>query len=361
MHHPIKESNMRELAEYMHQLWEHPRLKFLFFEMTDQCNLNCLHCGSSCVGGNHTYLEYDLIGKVMRSVSERYDASQIMICITGGEPMLHSDIYRTVRTAHELGFPVGMTSNGTLINERAAKSLAFAGLDTVAISLDGIADTHDEFRRFSGSFTRAMHGVHALRDAGIESQAITVIHKNNIHQLEEMFEFFRNDGFYSWRLVNIEPIGRANDNKELLLDAKDMTRLLNFIREKRFDNTNDMDVTYGCSHFLTYDYERDVRDFYFQCGAGTQIASIMANGDIGACLDIERRDDLIQGNVHIDDFIDVWENRFHEFRFDRAEKSLVCKGCEYRNVCMGDSAHTWNYDKNEPNYCVMKMLTKQLM
>lgn len=358
MYHPIKESNMRDLAEYRRHLWEHPQLKFLFFELTDQCNLNCMHCGSSCTGSNHTYLEYDLVETVMRSVSEKYDAHKILICLTGGEPMLHQDIYRIVMMAHELGFAVGMTSNGTLINERAAKALAYCGLDTIAISLDGIEDTHDAFRRSQGSFTRAMHGVRALRNAGIEAQAITVIHKNNIHQLEEMFNYFRNDGFYSWRVVNIEPIGRANENSDLILNPAELKYLLDFIREKRFDNSNEMDVTYGCSHFLTFEYERDVRDFYFQCAAGTQVASIMANGDIGACLDIERRPELVQGNARNDDFIDIWENKYDVFRYDRTEESSICSRCKHRNICMGDSAHTWNFDKNEPSYCITKMMTK---
>ena len=358
MYHPVKERNMKELVEYRRQLWEHPQLKFLFFEMTDQCNLNCLHCGSSCTGNNHTYLEYDLIERVMRSVAERYDPNRIMISITGGEPMLHPDIYKTIMLARELGFAVGMTSNGTLINERAAKALAFSGLDTIAISLDGIEETHDAFRQSLGSFSRAMYGVHTLRNVGIEAQAITVIHKGNINQLEEMFDFFRSDGFYSWRVVNIEPIGRANSNSELILEQAEMKYLLDFIRQKRFDNDNEMDVTYGCSHFLTYDYEREVRDFYFQCAAGTQVASIMANGGIAACLDIERMPELIQGNAYTDDFVDVWENRFNVFRYDRTGASSTCSKCNHRNVCMGDSAHTWDYDNNEPKYCAAEMLSQ---
>ena len=150
----------------------------------------------------------------------------------------------------------------------------------------------------------------------------------------------------------MDPIGRAQENTELLLDRNELFRLLEMIREMRYDPVNEMEVTYGCSHFLTYQYEREVRDFYFQCIAGIQVGSVMANGDIGACLDIERRPDLIQGNIYKDDFMTVWENRFEAFRRNRAEESRVCSGCEYREVCMGDSTHTWNFDLNEPSYCI---------
>ena len=82
----------------------------------------------------------------------------------------------------------------------------------------------------------------------------------------------------------------------------------------------------------------------------------MANGDIGGCLDIERRPELIQGNVYRDDFINVWETGFQMFRRDRTERSSKCRTCIHKNVCMGDSAHTWDYDMDEPGYCVAERL-----
>ena len=117
-----------------------------------------------------------------------------------------------------------------------------------------------------------------------------------------MFEFFQNHGFYSWRPVNIEPIGRAKINDELLLDADEVKFLLDFIKNKRKNPNTEMDA---CSHFLPIDYEYEVRDFFFQCGAGVNVASIMVNGDIASCLDIERRPELVQGNVKTDNFIDI--------------------------------------------------------
>ena len=82
----------------------------------------------------------------------------------------------------------------------------------------------------------------------------------------------------------------------------------------------------------------------------------MANGDIGACLDIERNELTIQGNIYKDSFVDIWKNRFEIFRQDKAELNPQCKQCSEREFCMGDSTHTWNFQNNEPNYCVFKML-----
>ena len=348
----IKEKNMCELAKYQGELRKHPQLRFLFFELTDKCNLNCRHCGSACTGGNNTYLDYDVIIKTISDVKGKYGTSGIMVCVTGGEPLLHPAVYDVIKSAHEMGFSVGITTNGMLIDSISAKQLAVAGLDTIAVSLDGVGEVHDSFRLSKGAFDRTISGIQCLKNAGLEPQVITVVHKNNYWQLECIYRFLTKEDIYSWRLVNVDPIGRALIDRSILLDSNEMKGLFEFIRSKRFDNKNEMEVTYGCSHFTTYKYENEIRDYYFQCGAGLFVASVMANGDIGACLDIERRHDLVQGNVYKDDFIRVWKDRFDVFRRNRAELSVRCKTCCYSTVCMGDSAHTWDYDNNEPRYCV---------
>lgn len=347
----IKRSNMMELAKYQTGLWKNPQLRFLFFELTDSCNLGCRHCGSNCTSGNSTFLETEQVFRVLSRVAGKYDPSEIMICLTGGEPMLHPGVHDVIKKAHLLGFPVGITSNGTLIDDEAAAKLVSSGLDTISISIDGIGDVHDSFRGSTGCYEKALAGIEALKRAGIEPQAMTVVHKGNLSQLEDLYKLFIDMDLYFWRLTNVDPIGRAAIDQSLLLNQVNYIKMLDFIKAKRFDPDNEMEVTYGCAHFLTYEYERTVRDAYFQCGAGTQVASIMANGNIGACLDIERRPDLVQGNIFEDDFVDVWEHGYGVFRRNRAERSSVCRECEYKEVCMGDSAHTWDYERDEPMYC----------
>lgn len=355
----IKENNMLDLAEYRRSLWKKPSLQHLFFELTDRCNLHCRHCGSSCTSSGSHFLPYKIVEKVLLSVANRYDAKKIIVNLTGGEPLLYPNLFEAVETAHKSGFGVGMTSNGTLITPLAARRLARSGLDTIAVSLDGIEQVHEKFRNADGCFTTALFGIFALKEAGIEPEVLTVVHKDNFFQLEEMYELLRKMDIYSWRVVNIEPIGRAVKDQGLLLGGKQLKQLFDFIQQKRFDNSNPMEVTYGCSHFVTYKYERMIRDFYFMCGAGITVGSVMANGNIGACLDIERRPELIQGNAFHDDFVEVWENRFQPFRTDRSEQCALCRKCSHKTVCMGDSAHTWDFNEKQPMYCVAKMIRKE--
>ncbi len=352
----IKKQNMEDLSHYETQLWISPKLTYLFFELTDKCNLNCLHCGSRCDGHNNTFLPVWAVEKTLSEIASKYDPSSIMVNITGGEPVLHPSLFEIIRTATRMGFPVGMTTNGTLIDRDKAERLRASGIKSISVSLDGLENVHDSFRRNRGCYQKAILGIRNLKKAGIEPEIITVIHKNNIHQLQDIYRLLVEMDVYAWRIVSMDPMGRGSEEKELLLDGIELKRLLEYVRDKRNDNTCSMLVNYGCSHFLSFEYENEVRDYYFQCIAGTKTASIRANGNIVACLDIEPRADLVQGNVDKDNFAEVWEDKFRIFRTDRTEGSSTCKGCEHRYICRGDSAHTWNYDMHEPLYCAFRMM-----
>jgi ethanolamine utilization cobalamin adenosyltransferase len=70
-------------------------------------------------------------------------------------------------------------------------------------------------------------------------------------------------GIDSRRLMSMDPIGRANENQDLLPDGKEIKKILDFIKSKK--KNKKMDVTYGCNGFLGLDYEKEVRRYYFFC------------------------------------------------------------------------------------------------
>ena len=126
-----------------------------------------------------------------------------------------------------------------------------------------------------------------------------------------------------------------------------------FIREKRMEG---YPVTYGCSHYLGPDLERQVRKWYFLCNAGLYTASIASNGDILACLDIERRPELVQGNILRDSLKDVWTRGFGVFRRDLGDLSGKCRECDSLEFCHGGAHHSWDHDRNEQRVCFRGIL-----
>ena len=358
----IKIADMTALAAYRDHLRKHPRLMYLFFELTDACNLACLHCGSSCSPEKRRFLSFDIIKKTLDRVAAVYRPQGIMICLSGGEPLLHPHFFDIAQYATSLGFSCGITTNATLINAEVAKRLALVGVQSVTVSLDGLEASHNWLRNSATAFDRTISGIRNLVIYGqgqYSVQTTTVVHNRNIDELEHLYGFVTGLKIDSWRLVNVEPIGRALENNDMLLNKNGYVRLLDFIQSRRFDAATPIDVTYGCSHYLTTPYERMVRDNYFLCGSGIYVASILANGDIYSCMDIERRPELVQGNAYTDDFVSVWENRFESFRQDRSSLCKDCADCSDRLFCNGDSGHTWNYDNNTPLLCLKKILEER--
>jgi len=351
----VKKQHMTELAAYKKELYRNPRLAHLFIEMTALCNEHCIHCGSRCGDFKEEgLLSGDEIRSFLDYVKKNFPIDRLQLCITGGEPLLRKDFFEIMEYARFLGFAWGMTSNGILITPEVARELKRTGMRTVSISVDGLGETHDWFRGREGSYEETMTGIRNLLEVGFDHVQITsVIHKNNIHQLDDMYETFCKTGVRSWRAVNIEPIGRAKEHPELLFGPEEYKRLLTFIKEKRFAST--MEVAYGCSHYLGTELEREVRPWYFLCNAGIYTAAVTYNGDITACLDIERRPELVQGNIRKDDFKTVWQDKFQVYRND-SRCTGMCKKCKEYKYCGGDSFHTWDFDKNEPGVCLKGIL-----
>ncbi|MBQ6042239.1 MAG: radical SAM protein [Oscillospiraceae bacterium] len=351
----IKENSMKRLAVYREGLKAMPQLKNLFLELTLRCNERCLHCGSSCGDVPSEELSVEQYRTFLTKLKEDMGTEDYMLCITGGEPLLRKEFFEIMGIAHELGFKWGMTSNGTLITEEVARKLKEVGMGTISISLDGLPETHDAFRRTPNGWKRAMDGImNLLKVGGFQAvQVTTVCSHKSIQELDALYEILKQVDIDSWRVVNMDPIGRAKEHPELLLTKEDYKTLFEFIRNKRIAGEP---VCYGCSHYLGMEYEREVRDWYFLCTAGLYTASIMVNGDITACLDIERRPEFIQGNILKDNFKDVWENKFEIFRRDLSEDCEKCRNCKEQKYCHGDAYHTWDFDNNCPQVCFKDIL-----
>ena len=350
-----KHRDMDALAEYRRGLLKKPQLRNLFLELTLRCNERCIHCGSSCGDVQSEELTVPEYERLLREVREDLGTGGKMLCITGGEPLLRREFFEITEIAHSLGFSWGMTSNGTLITPEVAKDLARVGMKTISVSIDGLPETHDKFRRTPGGFDKAMRGIENLLDVGgwKALQVTTVVTHENISQLDELFTLFDKLDIDSWRVINIEPIGRAKQHPELLLTPEDYRTMFEFIRSKRMAG---QPVCYGCSHYLGDEYEREVRDWYFLCTAGLYTASIMANGDITACLDIERRPEFIQGNIRRDRFSKVWLDRFKVFRRDLSDTTELCRGCPEAVYCRGDAFHSYDFDVRRPEVCFRNIL-----
>ncbi|MDR1128511.1 MAG: TIGR04133 family radical SAM/SPASM protein [Treponema sp.] len=340
------------------------QLSYLFWECTWRCNMKCLHCGSDCsvdskidrkIDSKTEDLPFDDFLGAILPLKEVYKPDSITVAITGGEPLMRKDLPECGRRLRQHGFLWGIVTNGYDYTPDIHGRLLAAGMGSISLSLDGLESVHNWLRGNGQSFNRAVKALDLITSSKyLTYDVITCVNQKNIYELEKMKEFLAAHNVRAWRLFTIAPIGRAARNDDLRLSPEQLKHLLDFIAGSRTGNNgNDISVTFSCESWVG-EYEKKIRDAYFFCRAGINIASVLIDGSISACPNINRS--FVQGNIYRDSFLDVWNNRFEIMRDRGWTKTGICKDCkDYRN-CSGGPMHLWNEKKDNILTCIHNRL-----
>jgi len=116
-----------------------------------------------------------------------------VLILSGGEPLLHPDIFEISHRAKAMGFYVGLSSNGTLIDQNNIAAIAAVGYDYVGISLDGLRETHDAFRRRQGAFDQSLQAIRYLSHLnyagrGNKNRGDDVVHQMTRQAMDYLFD-----------------------------------------------------------------------------------------------------------------------------------------------------------------------------
>ncbi|MBU1238587.1 radical SAM protein [Myxococcota bacterium] len=327
-------------------------LRYFFWETTRLCNLNCIHCGSDC-SKDHTVtgLGAEVVIDTFTKIAAAHDPAKIMVVMTGGEPLVRPDLFPILESIGQLGFKMGMVTNGYTLDATMANRLARVGITSIVVSLDGAKADHDWLRNREGSYERATSALRHLVAAGIPIvEAITCVTPRTAEHLEEIYEIVKGTGALYWRVFNIFPIGRAAHNEAVLLTPEQFVGVVKSMELLRARGKKEgMEVNLSEEGFLGWDHESKTRTTPYFCRAGVNIAGLMADGTIAACPNLPAW--MGQGNILTDDFNEVWKHRYQIFR-DRAWMGKgKCQGCDQFSVCQGNSLHVWDPDKEGPVWC----------
>ncbi|MDE5886788.1 MAG: TIGR04133 family radical SAM/SPASM protein [Muribaculaceae bacterium] len=315
---------------------EKHELRTLFWESTQRCNVHCLHCGSDCKASTDIPdMPAEDFLKVVDTITPHVDPHKVLIIISGGEPLVRGDLEKVGRELYRREYPWGIVTNGFALTDSRLQSLRRAGLRSIAVSIDGLADTHNWLRGQSLSFEKAMHAIeHISLCPELVWDTITCVNKRNLTQLPQLKEELIKRGVKKWRLFTIFPMGRAAGQPDLQLSHEEYLHLMEFIKDVRSEGR--IKASYCCEGFLG-NYEGEVRDYFYHCTAGVSTASILIDGSISACGSI--RSDFHQGNIYEDDFMTVWNNGFKQYRDRTWMKKDECADCKMWRYCEGNGMH----------------------
>lgn len=275
------------------------------WEITSRCNLACVHCYINKNEG------FELPLKDVKRIADSLSSLGIKeIILSGGEPLLRSDIFEIVSYLHMLGHGVDLCTNGTLLNDSVARELS-RYLSEISVSLDGCDSVSYARMRGDGrTFNRVLRGIEALGKYGCEVHVITVVTAVNYDQLPEIVHLASELGSES-----ISLLGLVHQPSDLVLSAEQRAVVRGVIK--------DLQKRYEGKYVINTKRIDDNPPFH-KCRAGLDVFGIDAFGNLLPCILLKRmrlwefggsgRYDLVPENfARVKAEIETWLARKCEF------------------------------------------------
>lgn len=198
----------------------------VIWNLIRRCNLTCKHCYATSAD---TDFAGELSTEEVFAVMDDLKAFGVSVLIlSGGEPLMRPDIFEISHHAKAMGFYVGLSTNGTLITEDNIADIDAVGYDYVGVSLDGMRDIHDKFRRKQGAFDESIRGIGLCRDANIKVGLRFTLTQDNALELPDLLRLMDDQAIDKFYLSHLNYAGRGNRNRssdlhyQMTRDAMDL-------------------------------------------------------------------------------------------------------------------------------------------
>lgn len=325
----------------------------VIWNLTRRCNLACKHCYA--ISSNREF-PGELSTEEIHGVMDDLKAFKVPVLIlSGGEPLLRHDIFDLSKRAKAMGFYVGLSTNGTLITEENVGAIAECGYNYVGISLDGIEETHDRFRRREGAFKESLHGLRLCRDAGLKVGVRFTLTQDNAEDLPRLLALMDQERIDKFYLSHLNYAGRGNVNRKDDVFHRTTRESLDLFFEAAYQDA----LAGGNKEFVTGNNDADgvYLLYWARERFGDQAESLRAKlaqwGGNSTGVNISNIDNL--GNVHPDtmwwDYTlgNVRERPFSEIWPDTTDPLMAglkafprqvkgrCGACAHFDICGGNT------------------------
>ncbi len=345
--------------------------KWIAWEVTRRCNLNCVHCRSSSALNISGHPDFSL-AEARRILDDIHSYANPVVVLSGGEPLLRPDIFDIATYGTRLGLRICLATNGTLVTEEICKNIKASGIKMVSLSLDGsTAAVHDNFRNQPGAFAGTMNAIRLFQEQGIDFLVNSSFTKRNKTEAPKLYELVKHTGAKAWYLFMIVPTGRGEEIMEELIPASEYEEILNWHYDME-KGEQDLLVRPTCApQYYRIILQRSKeegekfqrRSLKFSTGgakgclAGQLICLIDVDGKVLPCSYFPKA----AGNLREQSFQNIWEEAklFLELRDFKSYKDN-CGRCEYVQVCGGCRARAYamsgDYLAQEP-FCTYQPRT----
>ena len=352
---------MFRLSHYMRELIDPTPLKparkpaapVVIWNLIRRCNLTCKHCYTTSTDIN---FPNELTTPEIYTVMDDLKTFKVPVLIlSGGEPLLHPNIFDISRRAKDMGFYVALSTNGTKISEANIDEIADINYQYIGVSLDGIKDTHDRFRRVKGSFDQALNGIRLCLEKDIKVGLRFTLTQDNAQDFPALLQLMDDHNIDKFYLSHLNYGGRGNKNRkddahfamtrtamDLLFEAS--YEWLKAGKDREFvTGNNDADAVYFL-HWVARHFPDKTEHIK---------AKLEQWGGNASGVNVANIDNL--GNVHPDTFWwhyelgNVKERPFSEIWMDTGDPLMAglkqrprplegrCARCRYQEICNGNT------------------------
>lgn len=310
-----------------------PAPELVYFDITMRCNLSCAHCGVSAGKPLEDELPTDQCLDILRQLAQ---AGVSSIGFSGGEPLLHPDLMTLAGHAKELGMTAILSTNGMLITPDAAHQIK-RHFDHVQVSLDGSTpEIHAMLRGPQVAFTRTVEGIKNLKRCQVPFMIGCVVHKGNLHDIEEVATLAMSLGAESLRLIHFVSGGRGRQYEHLEPTLAELRQLAFRVHQLR--KRLDFEISEVNFEFLLEQPERSPESVLsdpISCGGCWSSVTITPQGEVLPCSFLNG---LHSENIRDRSFEDIWQNSrlFNYWRSLRvADIGGTCEVCQWLAACKG--------------------------
>ncbi|HEV2431598.1 MAG TPA: heme d1 biosynthesis radical SAM protein NirJ [Burkholderiales bacterium] len=326
----------------------------VIWNLVRRCNLACLHCYSISA-------DIDFPGEL--STSEVHSVMHDLkafgvpaLVLSGGEPLLRRDLFEIAARAKAMGFYTALSTNGTLIDVPLAMRIRDTGFDYVGISLDGLEETHDRFRRKKGAFEKSLGALRLLRDMGVKVGVRFTLTRDNAADFEPLLDLVEAERIPRFYFSHLNYAGRGNVNRGRDAELRTARRAMDILfahcweRAKRglerdyVTGNNDADGVY----FLQW-ARREIRDFdekhlrrkLAEWGGNSSGVNVANIDNLGNVHPDTMWWDCTLGNVRSRPFSAIWSDTRHPIMAGLKARPRAIKGrcgtCAYFDICGGNT------------------------
>lgn len=184
-------------------------LDSLSIELTNKCNLQCVHCYADSGPGN-PIIENMTTSQYIEILNEALLLGCRRVQFIGGEPLLYPDLLKLLTHASNIGYQsIEVYTNGTLLYEKICRDFARLGVRVAVSVYANQKSIHEAITKRSGSFSKTINGIQKALEYGITLRVGIIEMQENRFVTENTRIFLNSIGVQNIHIDKIRRIGRG--------------------------------------------------------------------------------------------------------------------------------------------------------